>query len=190
MDLDEAREGELQQEHAIEVGAREAARRVGHDAQRIGMAGGEQQRERHIVGGPFVLELAQQWGLRLDPVEAHAHGLVLLEDRRQRVVAVLGILVVAVRAGAALDAAATAPEVGLALELRVERELEVGEAVERDARQHQLLARFGDELGGVGDAIGFGDEPARDRIAVDALGDVVIHGRKYIPPLSSGEVAR
>ena len=101
---------------------------------------------------------------------------MLLEDRRQRVVAVLGILVVAVRAGAALDAAAAAPEVGFALELRVERELEVGEAVERDARQHQLLARRSDELGSVGDAIGFGDEPARDRIAVDALGDVVIHG--------------
>src|SRR5262249_30233752 len=49
----------------------------------------------------------------------------------------------------------------------------------RDAGQHELLARRADQLGGVGDAIGLGDEPARDRVAVDALGEVVVHGASY-----------
>ena len=50
MRLDDTREGELQLEHAVEVVCREAARPVRHDAQRIDMAGGEEQRQGDIVG--------------------------------------------------------------------------------------------------------------------------------------------
>src|SRR6185437_1280477 len=56
----------------------------------------------------------------------------------------------------------------------------------RDARQHELLARRRDQLGGVGDAIGLGDEPARDRVAVDAPGNIVVHGRILPSPGKGG----
>jgi hypothetical protein len=80
-----------------------------------------------------------------------------------------------VQTHARLDTLAAPPEIALSGELGVQGELEVGEPIERNARQHELLARRRHELGGVGDAIGLGDEPAGDRIAVDAPGDVFVH---------------
>ena len=76
----------------------------------------------------------------------------------------------AVRGLADLDAMAAPPGIALAGELRMQGELEIGQSIERDAGGDELLAGGRDQLAGVGDAIGFGDEPARQRIAVDAVG--------------------
>ena len=92
MRLDDAREGELQLEHAVEVDRRETARPVRHDAQRIDMAGREEQRQGDIVGRAFGLELPSGAAPAARRLEAHADGAALLEDRRQRIVAVFGAL--------------------------------------------------------------------------------------------------
>jgi hypothetical protein len=77
------------------------------------------------------------------------------------------------------DALAAPPDIALAGEFRMEGELEVGQAIERDAGQHELFAGGLHQLRCVDDAIGFGDEPAGHRVAVDALGDVVVHAAHH-----------
>src|SRR5262249_46320042 len=115
--------------------------------------------------------------LRFDAVEPNPHRLALLEHQRQRIVAILGLRLVAALPEPGLDTLPAPPKVAFAGELRMQRELEGGQAIEGDARQYQLLACRLDQLGRVGDAIGLGDEPACDRVAVDAMGDVVVHAR-------------
>src|SRR4029077_14054449 len=113
--------------------------------------------------------------------EAHAHGAALLEHRRQRIVEIFAALHQAVRGLADLDAMAAPPGITLAGNLRRQVELKRGQSVERDAGGDELLAGGRDQLAGVGDAIGFGDKPARQRIAVDAVRDLVVHGAIIAP---------
>src|SRR6185312_3367507 len=114
----------------------------------------------------FALELAQKRCLRLGFIETEADGLLLLEDNGQRIVPVLRIVDLDMRPDADFDAAAASPEVALAGEFGVQCELEIGQAIQRNIGQHELLAGGGDEFGSVGDAIGFGDEPAGYWVAV------------------------
>ena len=168
MRLDDAGEGEMQQVEAIEVAAGESARPVRDEAEGVHVAGREEEGQGHVVGRAFGLELAQDGRLRLFALQSETEDLALLVDGRQRVVAILGPFLETMRGRAPLDAAAAPPEIALACEFRMPGPLEVGEAVERQPRRHDLLAGGGDQFGGVGDPVGLGGEPVGQWIVIDA----------------------
>lgn len=84
---------------------------------------------------------------RLDAFQPDADRLELVVDNGHRVVAELGPLAQTGGRRLDLDLLAAAPVVGMAVELGMERELEVGEAPQRDTGLDQLLAGRSHELG-------------------------------------------
>src|SRR5690348_13541651 len=102
------------------------------------MAVGEQQWQGDVIRRTLALELAQERCLRLGFLEADADGPLLLEDDRQWIVPILGIIDLDVRPDADFDAAAPPPEVALAGEFGVQCELEISQAIKRNVGQDEL----------------------------------------------------
>src|SRR5579862_5392330 len=88
MNFDDAGEGELQLEHAVEIVHRKAAGLIGGDAQGMDLAGREDQRQRDVIGDAVGLQLLQDGSLRRRSLEAGSDRLSLLEDLEQRAVEV------------------------------------------------------------------------------------------------------
>ena len=104
------------------------------------MAGREQERQGDVVGRPLALELLQERRPRLDLGQVHADGLAFLEHLGQWVVEVFASLPEPWRCGADLDAPAASPEIGFAVDFRMQRELEIGQATEGNPGGKQPLA--------------------------------------------------